>query len=336
MAIDPKKVATVLANETNSDVLLLNSRMDRGVDTKFIDLCSATCQRDNVIILIITDGGDADVAYRIGRCLQKRYNRITALISGRCKSAGTLLAVAAHEIAFSEHGQLGPLDVQLRKADDVWAATSGFTAMTAFTALQSRSQEAFEEFIGSIKEMTDGNVTFKTASELAANLTVGLYSRVFQQIEVMHVGEAARAINIAREYAHRLGKESSNLDEQGVLRLITDYPSHEFVIDMTEAKEMFKHVRELTPSEEKLCDALGQVCKDWDEDLAEPLVLLSDPASNILKVTDNETAQADRRESEEQESRTQGVSMAPAETATASEAHAQQILRLAISRGTPS
>ncbi len=88
----------------------------------------------------LADSVDADVAYRIARCLQHRYERITAVISGQCKSAGTLLAIGAHELAFSDHGELGPLDVQLRKADDMWAATSGLTVRNVCDALGQLSR----------------------------------------------------------------------------------------------------------------------------------------------------------------------------------------------------
>jgi ClpP class serine protease len=40
-------------------------------------------------------------------------------VSGYCKSAGTLIALGANELAFGEHGELGPLDVQIAKRDEV-------------------------------------------------------------------------------------------------------------------------------------------------------------------------------------------------------------------------
>ncbi len=35
--------------------------------------------------------------------------RVTLWVIGPCKSAGTLVAIGAHEIAFAPHGELGPL-----------------------------------------------------------------------------------------------------------------------------------------------------------------------------------------------------------------------------------
>src|SRR5207244_2735279 len=151
MASDVKRSANELAEANKADVLLVNASMHRGNETKFIDKAASVTRRENAIVILVTAGGDADVAYRIARCLQRRYTKVTALISGMCKSAGTLLAIGAHELAFSDHGELGPLDVQLRKADDMWANTSGLVVMNALAALQTKSEEAFADFVLSIK-----------------------------------------------------------------------------------------------------------------------------------------------------------------------------------------
>ncbi len=47
---------------------------------------------------MVTEGGDADPAYRIARCLQDHYDRFSLFVSGYCKSAGTLVALGAHEL----------------------------------------------------------------------------------------------------------------------------------------------------------------------------------------------------------------------------------------------
>jgi len=99
--------------------MLFNATMERGADRRFIKQCGKRKGRDNVLCIVVTNDGDADTAYRAARCLQSRYERVTVLVSGMCKSAGTLLALGAHDLVFSQYGELGPLDVQLMKADDL-------------------------------------------------------------------------------------------------------------------------------------------------------------------------------------------------------------------------
>jgi len=313
-----KNIANELAAENDADIILVNSGMERGKESDFIDACTAVQPRQNAIVLIVTNGGDADVAYRIARCLQQRYTKVTGVISGLCKSAGTLLAIGAHDLAFSEHGELGPLDVQLRKADDIWANVSGLTVMNAFSALQQKSHEAFTDFALKIKVRSGGSVTFKTAAEMATKLTVGLFSHIYQQIEVMHVGEAARAMNIAKEYGQRLDGVTDNLEPAALGKLIASYPSHEFVIDQKEAATLFRRVRGLTAKEDALCKALGRLARREEESIG-PVIYLSDPPQNSAQASANDPNEAHRAD---QAGEAQGAG--PAAVAAAQEPAAPQ------------
>lgn len=337
-AADIKQIAADLAAEQDADVLLVNTSMDRGKETLFIDRCARLVRRKNALVIIVTNGGDADVAYRMARCLQQRYEKVTAIISGACKSAGTLLAIGAHELAFSDHGELGPLDVQLRKSDDMWSSISGLTVMNAITALQTKSEEAFADFVLSIKARSDGSVTFKTAAEIATKLTVGLFSHVYQQIEVMHVGEAARASNIAKEYGQRLNRVSGNLKgDDSLSTLVASYPSHSFVIDRKEAETLFKQVRAMTDKELQLCAAIGTLSRrQVNDDEFEPILYLSHPPAPATPVNDaeekaNDTHQADRRNTAGEKT---GTEAAANEAAPAPETPASaQVLQLPTAAG---
>lgn len=258
---DIKALANQLANEKNTDIMLFNATMERGAERRFIKQCAKRKSRDNVLCLVVTNGGDADAAYRAARCLQNRYEHVTVLVSGMCKSAGTLLALGAHDLVFSQHGELGPLDVQLMKVDDIWAMSSGLTVMNAFTALQNKAEEMFHDFALHIKAGSGGQVTFKTAADIATKLTGSLFGHIYQQVEVMHVGEAARAMNIANEYGERLNARAQNLRDGALARLVAAYPSHSFVIDIEEARTLFERVREATEEEETLCEALGSLSR---------------------------------------------------------------------------
>lgn len=299
--------------------------MDRGNETKFIEKCSKLCRRENASVIIVTNGGDADVAYRIARCLQQHYKKITALISGQCKSAGTLLAIGAHELAFSDHGELGPLDVQLRKADDMWAATSGLTVMNAFTALQMKSEEAFADFALSIKARSGGSVTFKTAADIATKLTVGLFAHIYQQVEVMHVGEAARAMKIAEEYGQRLDRMADNLKDGSSLgTLVAGYPSHGFVIDMNEAKSLFKNVRVLTAKERELCDALGHLARQQSTRI-EAVYYMSDPPAAVGEANEHDAEQTGQGRPTGQEQGAEGTAEQAAPAPQAGETTAEVV-----------
>ena len=255
--------ATVLADKIDADVVLYNGPIERGYDSLFLDLCDKNQSRTNVLLILCTYGGDADAAFRIARFLQHSYQSFTVLIPGFCKSAGTLLAIGAHEIVMADHGELGPLDVQLGKKDEIWETDSGLTVLTAITKLEEKCFDLFETSFLRLKQRSGGRITLRTATELASKLAVGTISPIVSQIDPMHVGVVSRAMNIGLEYGDRLSEKSENLkrssdpDEDALQRLTNGYPSHEFVIDRYEAETLFENVREPNEDEKEFLVLLG-------------------------------------------------------------------------------
>ena len=207
-------------------------------------------------MILVTYGGDADPAYRIAKCLQTKYKKFIFYTSGYCKSAGTLIALGANEIIFSDHGELGPLDVQLNKKDDLFTQ-SGYTVMDALAALQDKAFLSFESTFLEIQKRSGGAITGKTAGEFATNLASGLFSNLFGQVDPMYVGEAARALSIAKAYGERLYDGSQNWTGEALGQLLSHYPSHGFVIDREEAMNLFHKLRKPQGDEIILADAMG-------------------------------------------------------------------------------
>lgn len=151
--------ANKLADATKSDVLLYSGGIDRPYDDKLLDLVGGMTKRENVILFLCTPGGDANAAYRMARCLQDSYKKFTVVLAGRCKSAGTLLVVGAHEIVMTPHAELGPLDVQIGKKDELFEMDSGLTVLDALTELEEKAFELFEKAMMRIKIRSGGTVT---------------------------------------------------------------------------------------------------------------------------------------------------------------------------------
>jgi hypothetical protein len=228
----------------DTDILMFNSAIERPRDRWVMEWLEERQQRrPNLLMILVTNGGDPDAAYRIARALQRAYVKLTVCVSGICKSAGTLILLGAHELVFSEIGEIGPLDIQLAKKDELWESESGLTVMTALSALHENAQQAFDHFLVSLTTKSGGRITVRTASEIAAKLTEALYSRISEQIDPIHMGEVNRSMAIAEKYGARLKEKGKNCKEDTLKSLISDYPSHGFVIDMEEAATMFNSVR---------------------------------------------------------------------------------------------
>ncbi len=152
----PKKrtvrdVATEIAVATDSDVLLYNGPVERGLDFAVINMCSERRPRENALLVLVADGGNADAAFRIARCLQERYKKYTVFVTGLCKSAGTIITMGASELVVADHGEMGPLDVQLSRKDELFETQSGLTVTSALTTLHNQAFAAFETFMLQIK-----------------------------------------------------------------------------------------------------------------------------------------------------------------------------------------
>lgn len=61
-----------------------------------------------------TPGGSGEVAEEIANFLRNKYDYVDFLITGECKSAGTILSMCGDEIYLSETGSLGPIDAQIQ------------------------------------------------------------------------------------------------------------------------------------------------------------------------------------------------------------------------------
>lgn len=247
-----RQVANEIAKDRDTDVILYNGDIAEPWDRGLTEICNVRPRRKNVLLVLVTFGGDPHAAYRIARRLEGMYERFTAFLIGPCKSAGTLLVTGAHELVVSDQGELGPLDMQMRKTDELWEMNSGLIVMEAMQTLQHRAYSTFEDYFLSIIHQSSGRIGFRTATEVASELVVGLYAPLYAQIDPMLLGQASRAMQIASDYATRLNRYSKNLQEGQHGPLVAAFSDHGFVIDREEAGKYFVNVRQPDDAEQAL------------------------------------------------------------------------------------
>ena len=257
-----QEVADAMAEANNCDVLLLNGLISRPLDIQLIDLCASRRRRANILFVLVTEGGDADPSYRIARCLQESYDNFTFFASGYCKSAGTLIALGANELVIGDCGELGPLDIQMSKEDELGATRSGLTVLSALSTLHTAAYDAFEHFLLETKRRSRGSITTRTATHVATTLAGTLFAPIYEHVDAMHVGEAGRSLKIAYKYGELLQVRSQNYSRRTLNELTNSYPSHGFIIDRLQAENLFKNVRPPTPNEVALVTLLGNAALD--------------------------------------------------------------------------
>jgi hypothetical protein len=227
----------------------------------FIDLVFKEKRSDECLLILVTPGGSPDAAFKIARYLQSKYEKFSVLVSGLCKSAGTLLSVGAYELIFMPYGELGPLDVQMVKTDNLAGMESGLNIGEAFMALELRTRETYSKIIAEIIQSSGGVVSFQTAAHAASEVVSAMYGPIFSRIDPEEVGSRSRAMRIGEDYCKRLNAKWSNLKPDKLSTLSQTYSSHGFVIDRHEAAELFQRVRDANDCERAIVSDLGNVAR---------------------------------------------------------------------------
>lgn len=210
-------------------------------------------KRSKLLLILNTYGGDPNAGYRIARAAIHNYGapNFRILVPSYCKSAGTLICIGASALIMADQAELGPLDVQLRKQDELFQQSSGLDILRGVTYLQNEALQSFKTYLIDI----NGGAVLSTrvASEIASELVIGLYEPLFAQVDPVKLGEMNAALQIAQHYGDRLNRNSGSLAEGALNQLIMGYPTHGFVIDRAEARTLFRDVRAPDDTEKELC-----------------------------------------------------------------------------------
>lgn len=240
----PMGVEEFIASE-ECDIYCFIGDLNDGDESFIIDTIHTAKQHSTAKIFIQTPGGSAHAAYRIGRALQDSYESLTFIVPEYCKSAGTLLACCADELAIDYLGELGPLDVQMHHHTEPGMRMSGLDTMAALDKLTklviSYSREQYINF------RLGGRLPSQQAVEVSTQTITNVFSPIYAQLDPIRIGEVTRTLRIAKKYGERLNR--GNLKKNTLDLLIEDYPCHEFVIDYEECSELFNNVRRLTENE---------------------------------------------------------------------------------------
>lgn len=272
------ELVKMLSSTMQADIFLFSATIVNQTADRLIQAARKIPKRQkNVVLILTTYGGDADAAFRIMSFLQRKYEKITLFVFGYCKSAGTLMALGAHQIVMSDFGEFGPLDVQVFKSDELYRRESGLDIHQALDLIGSQAYTMFEDYFLQLIERSQGVISTRTAADIASSMAVQLLAPIAGQIDPLRLGEMNRVMQIAQDYGQRLSCKSLDQDalDQYALEIVTklssEYHAHGFVIDYTEAEQLFgEKVREPTEIECLLEDLLfGVVRAPTDRSIVE-------------------------------------------------------------------
>lgn len=203
------------------------------------DLLESQKRNRDVLLILETAGGDPDAAFRIARALGFHYQQVHALIPRYCKSAGTLIVLGASALYMDDRSELGPLDIQIARGDEIGATSSGLEQLTAANVLLMQYLDFFRV---SMADLSHHGLSTKVASDIAAGLAAKLIRPMAEQVNPQRLAEMHRAMSIAHAYGERLAERGGNIDSEKLSTLVSNYPCHSFVIDRKEARALFRRV----------------------------------------------------------------------------------------------
>lgn len=240
--------------EDNRDIILASHTIDRFLHHKLTNLLHGKkSESKSCTFFLTTFGGDPQGGYRIARCLRHYYDHVKLVVPSICKSAGTLIAICADELAIGDLGELGPLDIQVSKPSEIQERSSGLDIIQALEMINQHGLKVFKDTLFGIRFGT--GLSTRMAGEFATKMAVGAVESLYAQIDPNKLGEMQRAMRITYDYGARLDRYTNNLRENALNRLVAEYPSHAFVIDRKEAKEIFKKVDHPTDTECQIAES---------------------------------------------------------------------------------
>ena len=199
-------------------------------------------QFDDLDVLIQTPGGDADAAYVITKLLKNHAKKISILVPLFAKSAGTLICLGADEIILTEISELGPLDSQIPEHQDGGPQkyTSALNGLKALEQVQLHTIQTLDIAIKMIHSRS--GMKMNEVVHLAAEFCGQTSGTLYSQLDPKKIGEYARALDIGRRYGEtiltRLMKWNATDAKNTVRKLVDNYPSHDYVIDIEELRSL--------------------------------------------------------------------------------------------------
>ncbi|WP_375742701.1 hypothetical protein NR800_27995 [Corallococcus interemptor] len=208
---------------------------------------------DHLWLILSSSGGSLDAAYQVGRILQSRGKKISAVIPRWAKSAATLLTLGCDEVVMHPLAELGPLDAQVEThRHDQMRLMSTLDAVKANDYLRLYAVDTFDKLMELITRRSPS--TYAASVSMAATVLEPLIKPMYAKVDPVQLGEFDRALTLATEYGRRLMRRSyrslSESERNTILtKLVKGYAAHSFVIDLDEAKALGLNVR--APNQEE-------------------------------------------------------------------------------------
>ncbi len=259
---------------------------------------------NTVSVLLNSPGGDIEDAYRMALALREYAQDIEVLVPAWAKSAATFFCLAADTIHIGRYGELGPLDPQRL---NLRGSAMPVSALESFNALYQLLTYSLDSLDGIIQRllMNAPPMDIPYAIEHAQPLFAAIVSPLYSRVDLHELGEAGRSLAISEDYAVRVMErwgysEIGNDERRQIARRLTwGYPTHGFVIDLTEAQQVGLNAERLDDESDVLCwkirDIFNRAAIPSYIDIAFP-----HPQNNHSNLDDDQIFQGEKNEHDDE------------------------------------
>ena len=256
-AADLSELMRELAKKRGRPVLLINRDMDWNCVGEVRRITHELGAADGLTIVLNSPGGDIEAAYRMILALRYEIANIETLVTGWAKSAATFFCLGADSIHMGRYGELGPLDPQIPDPAGSAIPKSSLETFKSIEYLLDYSMESLDTIIQLLLSGSEMDIPYaiKQAPPLFAAISTPLYSHV----DPHELGQSGRYLAASQEYAMRVMRRWAYADlpeearEMIARRLVWDYPTHGFVIDLTEAQEIGLNAEKMDDESDMIC-----------------------------------------------------------------------------------
>jgi hypothetical protein len=221
-------------------------------DTINIDINSLIPEKQfkEIDVILNTNGGDINAAYRIIKQLREIGKKVNIIIPLIAKSAGTLISLSGDSIIMTEISELGPLDPQKMEYHEDQPPTleSSLDGLKSLAMIQNCGISSTGQLTEFVLAQTglQLNEAVKVASSFGAEVAIGLS----EQLNIRTIGKFSRWLKLSEMYAEtvltRYLNWSPEKASKTAKKLVNDYPDHGYIIDIEEAQKLGLNVEKAT------------------------------------------------------------------------------------------
>jgi Serine dehydrogenase proteinase len=195
--------------------------------------------RENVAIDVWLEspGGDAHTAFKLALILRDAAAHVRVVVPDYAKSAATLLALAGDELFMAPGAELGPLDAQLPEEGSLMGQISALNIARAADDVARNAVDIALQGGADVINLT--GLSRADTMDVMFRFSASFSEPLMRQLDPRVVHDAKQLLKVTVEYASRLLTMTGCKDAERIARrMVEDYPTHGFVIDLAEAARL--------------------------------------------------------------------------------------------------